>query len=257
MNPQKRQGSPIKPKKDGKAMKALSLTPDDDNQTNNMYSASGSTQNGGAHAAVINNGSVDGDSSGPPQWFRDFEARQAVRFDNIKEIFEGFKMEMDNIKDEIKLLKEKIELADVKIDDLENRSRRNNIIIFNLPEGAEGSDLNGFVSKLLQDSNAGTEVSFQRAHRTGKINPNQPNPKPRPIHIGFTFFQEKETCRRALMEFFKKETFGPSNSRLFVSNDFSLKVQKLRKEKLPELRKLRSEGNNAILMYPATIKVLP
>ena len=34
------------------------------------------------------------------------------------------------------------------------------------------------------------------------------------------------------MEFFKKEKFGPCNSRLFVSNDFSLKEQKLRKEKL-------------------------
>ena len=62
MSPQKRQGSPITPKKDGKAMKALSLTPDDDNQTNNKYSVSGSTQNGNAHGAVIDTGSVNGDS---------------------------------------------------------------------------------------------------------------------------------------------------------------------------------------------------
>ena len=47
-----------------------------------------------------------------------------VRFVNIKEIFERFKMERDNLKDEIKTLKEKIQLADVKIDDLENRSQR-------------------------------------------------------------------------------------------------------------------------------------
>ena len=82
-------------------MKALSLQASDDNKIN---SASGSTQDGGAHGFGDNTGNVNGDRyfSGPPRWFQDFEARQEVRFDNIKEIFDGFKMEMDNMNDEIK-----------------------------------------------------------------------------------------------------------------------------------------------------------
>ena len=119
--------------------------------------------------------------------------------------------------------------------------------------------MGSFISKTLKDHCNIDSVSIQRAHRTGKLNFPEPGaggarpPKPRPIHIGFTFYQEKEKCRKALADLFKKQKFG--DAKLFVANDFSVKVQRMRKEKLEELRRLRNQGKQAFFIYPATIKI--
>ena len=60
-------------------------------------------------------------------------------------------------------------------------------------------------------------------------------------------------CRKALLELFKQKKFG--SAKLFVSNDFSRKVQQLRKEQMPEIRRLRDQGINPFLTYPATINI--
>ena len=59
--------------------------------------------------------------------------------------------------------------------------------------------------------------------------------------------------RKALVELFKREKIA--NSKLFVSNDYSQKVLKLRREKMTQLRQLESKGKNAFFVYPAMIKV--
>ena len=80
---------------------------------------------------------------GPPQWFRDFESRQEERFSGVfkecRELFESLKFEVDTVKEDVVAFKQKFETLEAKIDDLENRSRRCNLVIFNLPEGWEAS----------------------------------------------------------------------------------------------------------------------
>ena len=51
-----------------------------------------------------------------PQWFADFESRQDKRFDDMagmvqecKDVFEAFKFEFDNRKDEVETLKKRLE----------------------------------------------------------------------------------------------------------------------------------------------------
>jgi hypothetical protein len=259
----KRPASPTKsPRNASKAKKTLSFPPDADldemagnDSDSSTLSASGSVR-GKQHGSLH-----DMHDTGPPRWFSEFEKRQDERFRKVfsdcKELFEGFKLEVDTrmngFETEVDFLKKKLDLAELKLDDLENRSRRCNLILFNLPEGEEGPDCGLFISDMLRKECNLNPSSIQRAHRTGK-QPG-PNSKPRPIHIGFAFFQEKEMCRKALAEVFKKKKIGQSNSKLFISNDYSLKVQKMRKDKLPELRRLREEGKKAYLVYPATIKV--
>ena len=75
--------------------------------------------------------------------------------------------EIDNMKGEIDALKRKLELTEIKIDDLENRSRRYNIVIFNLPEGTEGVDCTKYLSDLLNKECKIQNCGIQRAHRTG------------------------------------------------------------------------------------------
>ena len=247
---EKRPGSPMKNHgKESKAQKTLSFSA---NTEENMQlgTPSGLSQDGGAH---------DRSEFEAPVWFKRFERRQEDRFKDIMEqtraMYEGLQLEVDNLKDEVKDLTEKLKYCDIKIDDLENRSRRNNLIIFNLPEGTEGHDCAKFVTSILQTKCNIRDITIQRAHRTGKISNSRSvaQSKPRPIHVGFSHFVEKEQCRKALLELFKEKKFN--DSRLFVSNDYSLKVQRLRKEKLPELRRLQAEGKEAFMVYPAQIKI--
>ena len=166
-------------------------------------------------------------------------------------MFEGLQMEVDNLKDDMKKLEEKMKDYELKIDELENRSRRNNLVIFNLAEGKEGSDVVKFIHHLLAAECSVTPTSIQRAHRSGKLSPD--NAKPRPIHIGFASYPEKEQCRKALLQLFKSKKVY--DSKLYVSNDFSQRVQKMRKQKLGELYRLREQGKEAFMVYPATIKI--
>ena len=204
----------------------------------------------------------------PPAWFVQFEVRQNAKFDMIisecREQHKSLKYDLDNMKDEVAKLSKALEHAEIQIDDLENRSRRNNIVLYNVPEKMEGPDCAQFVLKLVatargHGAEGGIPAVIQRAHRSGRLveatTSSGVKARPRPIHVGFSSYLEKEKCRKVLLEFFKKEKFGPQEVRLFVSDDYSQKVRRLRKEKLPELVRLRKEGKQAFFVYPATIRV--
>ncbi|XP_073697996.1 uncharacterized protein [Garra rufa] len=95
----------------------------------------------------------------------------------------------------IKSLKaQNVSLLD-QIDDLENRSRRANLRIINIPEGSEdGKDPVGFVSGLLKDTMESVFDSppeLERAHRALRPKPGAGQP-PRPFIVCFHRYQEKE-----------------------------------------------------------------
>lgn len=66
------------------------------------------------------------------------------------------------------LLHRDIELS-AKCDDLQNRLRRNNIRIFQIPEDSEGKDMAGFIKDLLQKElklPPDLDIKIERAHRS-------------------------------------------------------------------------------------------
>lgn len=87
-----------------------------------------------------------------------------------------------------------------RLDDLENRSRRANLRIINVPEDSEiGKDMIKFTSDLLKDV-MGDQVfekppELERAHRALAPKPRDGRP-PRPIIVCFHRFQEKERALR-------------------------------------------------------------
>ena len=91
------------------------------------------------------------------QWFTDFESWQDKRFADMagmfqecKDIFEVYKfIEFDNLTDEMETLKKWLEETEIKLDEIENHSGRNNVVVFNLPEGEEEGDCQKFFGKLL------------------------------------------------------------------------------------------------------------
>ncbi|KAJ1192639.1 hypothetical protein NDU88_001945 [Pleurodeles waltl] len=74
-----------------------------------------------------------------------------------------------------------------KVIDLKDRSRRDNIRLFGVPEHKEGSDVKTFLKNLLPEL-TGLEYSppleFQRAHRIGPLH-KATSDKPQPIIVCF------------------------------------------------------------------------
>lgn len=85
-----------------------------------------------------------------------------------------------------------------KINDLESRGKRNNLRIYGVLEGEEGSSTITFVEKLLRSEkliDEGTDPQIQRAHRSLGPRPG-PHAPPRSIIVNFLEFKIKETVLR-------------------------------------------------------------
>lgn len=102
----------------------------------------------------------------------------------------------------IKTLQQQCTKLQDKVDDLENRSRRSNLRIINVPEGCEkGRDPAKFVAELLMEVTGSAVFSsppeIERAHRVLRRSEDSDNiVKPRAFIVKFLRFQEKEKLLR-------------------------------------------------------------
>ena len=75
-----------------------------------------------------------------------------------------------------------------EVEDLRNRSRRNNLVFYNIPEKSEGDNcvafIQGFIASHMGLETLGGYVEIEGAHRTPtQLNKNRKSP--RPIHVAF------------------------------------------------------------------------
>ena len=121
--------------------------------------------------------------------------------------------------------------------DLEDRSRRCNLVFYNFKEAPrnEDEDCDKLVLELLDSLKILSDeetVWIERAHRLGRRKPG--NDKPRPIIVCFSYYKQKQEIIRNGFRF--------RNSPINVSEDFS-------RETLDEHRKLRNYGMEAKQKY--------
>jgi len=195
------------------------------------------------------------DDSTPPAWFARFETRFDLLIKDIKDMQDGLNSHIESTEEKFKSVKDEVKSLWDKIDDLENRSRRNNLVLYNIPEKSENNpnDCVDFMIMLARDFikiNDKDMPKFQRAHRTPTGPPRQH--KPRPIHMQFATYQEKISFRKAAVAVFKTTTYN--GWKLFIQDDLSARIQKNRKELVPVLKKLREEGKRPFFVYPAVLK---
>ncbi|KAJ7358834.1 transposition, RNA-mediated [Desmophyllum pertusum] len=95
----------------------------------------------------------------------------------LKQGLEFTNQEVETVKDTLsnKVDSARVDILEEKLDDLENRSKRNNIVIWNIPEGAEkDSSCQDVVSNILSDHmQLEGNLEIMRAHRTtgsGRLN---------------------------------------------------------------------------------------
>ena len=148
------------------------------------------------------------------------------------------------------------------MEDLENRSKRNNIVIWGLKEGAEATHNSledflrvEFFEKHMQLQN----IEVMRAHRT---NVNQRateanTPTVRPIHIYLLRYSDKIQILKVAANALKDNPF--LDCQIFISDDVSKNVRKdrakLRKDYLKGIKE-RSDVEFAFIPWSVLAQIL-
>ena len=152
------------------------------------------------------------------------------------------------------LLHRDIELS-TKCDDLQNRLRRNNIRIFQIPEDSEGRDMAGFVKDLLQRElklPPGLDIKIERAHRSLAAKPKDPTAPPRSIIVRFLDAAVKDTIIRQAW------SQGPvlfQGKRIYFDQDYSPDLQQKRMRVHDVIKQLKKKDIQARCLYPAQLKI--
>lgn len=140
-----------------------------------------------------------------------------------------------------------------KIEDMENRNRRNNIRIVGIPEGKEGQDmvrfLDGLIPQLIDSS--GRQLEIERAHRSPGQRLNSTD-RPRPILAKFLRSADRDFVLRAAR--IKGKLCWDSNH-IMVFPDFARATQQKR-DRFKECKKLlHSKKVSFALLYPAKLRI--
>lgn len=142
-----------------------------------------------------------------------------------------------------------------RVDDLENRSRRSNLRIINVPEGSEdGQEFVQFVSKMLMEV-MGPDVfdgplELERAHRS-LISRAKRGAAPRTIMVCFHRFQDKERALR----WARQHELCYRNNILRFYPDFSAALSKKRAAFNGVKTDLYRKGVRFSLLHPARLRV--
>ena len=105
--------------------------------------------------------------------------------------------EVADLKESIekKAEKEHLQLLEEEVEDLRNRSRRNNLAFYNIPEKAGGQNCTKFIQNFIASHMALEtlcgQVEIECAHRTPTYAAKHNKRKPRPIHVAFLRYTKK------------------------------------------------------------------
>lgn len=150
--------------------------------------------------------------------------KTAERTTALEERVSGLEDNVLPITKEIKWLKEQLSKQASKLDEMENRSRRDNVRLIGLPERSEGANPIAFLEKwlgeLIGKESFSASFSIIRAHRIPFRAPSEGG-HPRPLLLRFLNYQDKVTLLRKIREagevFFLKEQkyrFIPTSLRI-------------------------------------------
>ena len=178
----------------------------------------------------------------------------------VKKLQEGLSHADKNITDIQKEMELKTSIADFekfkeeilrKADDLENRSKRNNLVFWNIPEGEEkGRGCRRLIEDIimnhmkLKDSE---DIVNSRAYRTNldtedSRKKSKDKSQPRPIHCNFLHWEEKEYIIKRAPGLLKNNPYGVDKPTIIVTDDVSKRVRDQRKVlRAQYLRKLREK----------------
>ena len=154
------------------------------------------------------------------------------------------------------LLQREAELFE-RCEDLENRHRRQNLRLYQVPEGSEGRDMASFIKKLLPTVLTGlplteADIRIDRAHRALMPKPKENDP-PRSIVIKFADYTVKE---QILQHAWRQRTVKMGEKQIYFDNDYSPELQRKRAKVRFIVKQLKEKNVKAKCMYPARLRMM-
>lgn len=140
-------------------------------------------------------------------------------------------------------------------DDLQNRLRRNNLRIFQIPEESERGDVVAFVKALLPKVLTlppNLDIKIERAHRSLQSRPTDPAAPPRSIIVRFLDAAVKDIV---LQQAWSQGKVMFQDKRIFFDQDYSPELQKKRAKVHAVVKQLKQKGVQAKCLYPARLRV--
>ena len=134
-------------------------------------------------------------------------------------------------------MKAKLASLELKTDELECRSKRNNLIFYGLhrPDKETNQDCEETVQDFLTDKlELSRSVEFDRVHRLN-------NKSNSPIIARCTYYKDKDTVLKARSKL--------RGSNIFIGEDFSVRVRNIRKKLSPHLKAARNQGKRATMIF--------
>ncbi len=177
------------------------------------------------------------------------------KFNEVNKRLDKQGSDVAQTKKALEAMEKKVSSVDVRLKEIEwkaveqeARSRRNNLLFFNVPE-SENENCMDVVSKIIKDKLGLTQrIPLQRAHRLGPVKSQgqigHSRSRPRPIIINFLDFRDREAVRSARYKL---------SAPLSVAEDFPAPIRKARESLLPELKELKNKGKRATIAYPAKL----
>ena len=160
-----------------------------------------------------------------------------TEIEGIKETVHDLKAENDRLRKQTTDMQERLDTLTIKADDLECRSKRNNVIVYGLhrPDGETGQDCEDALQDFLTDKlELSRTIEFDRVHRL--------NSKPNsPVIARCTYFKDKNTILKA--------RYKLKGSNIFLGEDFSVRVREIRKKLGPHLKAARDQGKRATMIF--------
>ena len=163
----------------------------------------------------------------------------SMKINEQEEKLTCLEIDVENMQKEVTSLKEENSSLRIAVDDLENRSRRQNLVFHGIPDGGEGEDCRRTVDTILQEfvGLSPSTYTMERVHRTPTTmqqrsqarDPQQSqrgntrNAKPRMIHVCFSTFSQKEKVKTEYLKKFKAQEYD--GHKLYVAEDLSKRVR--------------------------------
>lgn len=142
-----------------------------------------------------------------------------------------------------------------KNEDLEARSRRNNVRITGILKTTDIPNMEQYVEHMMSEL-FGSALSklflIERAHRTLSPKP-PPGATPRPILVRVLNYRDRDIILRSARE---KDALQYQGNTIAIYLDFTVQVQAARREFLPAKKIFQQIGTKYALLYPAKLKIL-
>lgn len=174
--------------------------------------------------------------------FNEVNERMAGMEKGLSEKLEKQEQKITKLEEENMRLRESLKQLEGKQDDLENRSRRNNLIFYGVPENQNTPETWDDCGRKILDIIVNdiklegiTDRDVERAHRLGG------QFGKRPIIVKFMHFRVKEKILLA-----RRNLKGTN---IFINEDFSTKIRQEREILTAEMKNAREKGDTATVTF--------